>query len=292
MKKDFYVYKCLREIHGINQALLMEKERYGILLVLNTPGSLEHFMVHTDQDYFQSIFNTLLSHVLHYNDMGSIELGYKLEKDDQLSFYVKEPVRPGPDQFIFEDKLEAEADLLSDTMETLSRFGGRIWISYHPKTGRTFWFTLDIQPPENRRKEETDNTGAILQPDWSGRTILVVDDVYNNRLLLEGFLIPTKARVVSVDNGLKAVNAVKKDKSIEFVLMDVRMPVLDGYEATRRIKAIKPWLPVLAISAYPGSEESKKWKRAGCDAFLGKPLNTNVLIRTMNALFENVAMQV
>lgn len=292
MKKDFYVYKCLREIHEINQALLMENERRGILLILNTPGSLEHFLVHTDPDCFQSIFNTLLSHVLRYNDMGSIELGYKLGSDDQLSFYVKEPLRPGPDQFILEDKLEAEADLLSDTMEMLSGFGGKIWITNDPKTGRTFCFTLDIQPPENRRKKETDNSGAVLQPDWSGRTILVVDDVYINRLLLEDFLIPTKARVVSVDNGLKAVNAVKKDKSIEFVLMDVRMPVLDGYEATRRIKRIKPWLPVLAISAYPGSEESEKWKRAGCDEFLGKPLNINVLIRTMNALFENVSMQV
>ncbi|MFC2115753.1 response regulator [Bacteroidota bacterium] len=292
MKKDFYIYKCLREIHVINQMGLQGKDRSGILLILNTPGSLEHLMVHTNPDKLQSIFDTLLEHVLHYNNRGTIEFGYKLGRDDQLSLYVMEPIRPGYDQFTFEKEFDAEAELLSDIMKMLSELGGRIWIENRPESGRYFWFTLDVHHPENRRAEKIDNSDIASQPDWSGRTILVVDDVYNNRILLENFLLPTKARVVSVDNGLKAVNAVKKNTSIEFVLMDVRMPVLDGYEATRRIKRIKPWLPVVAISAYPGSAESEKWKRAGCDAFLGKPLNNSELIHVMTALFENVSVQV
>jgi CheY-like chemotaxis protein len=138
-------------------------------------------------------------------------------------------------------------------------------------------------------KEEPEEVEAAqAQPDWSDRTILIVDDVRTNLLLLESILAPSNARILGVDNGLKAVNTVKRDRSVDFVLMDVRMPVLDGYEATRRIKRIRTWLPVIAISAYPGSAESEKWRDAGCDAFLGKPLNSNELIRTMSSLFENV----
>ena len=292
MKKDFYVYKCLKEIHGINQAALPEKDRLGVLLMFNTPGSLEHLTVHTNPDKLQSIFNTLLNHVLRYNESGCIEFGYKLGIEDQLSFYVKEPPRSGSDQFKSENEFDAEADLLSEIMGMLSELGGSFWIDSKPQTGKHFWFSIDIQPPESLRKEEINNPGADLQPDWSDRTILVVDDVYNNRLLLEGLLLPTNARIISVDNGLKAVNAVKKNQFIEIVLMDVRMPVLDGYEATRRIKLIKPYLPVVAISAYTGAAESEKWKLSGCDAFLGKPLSTNDLISTMNTLLENVSLRV
>jgi len=292
VKKDFYIYKCLREIHRISQAKLLQEKQQGILLIQNTPGSLEHFMVHTDPEKVQIIFDAILNYVIHHLKKGSIEFGYKLGREELLSFYVNEPYNLVVNQSRFESEFNAEAELISALRKTLCDLGGRIWIDKNPETGRTFWFTLDIQPPENRRIEKKNNHSSIVYPDWSGRTLLVVDDVRTNLLLLEGFLIPTKARLICVDNGLKAVNAVKKDMSIEFVLMDVRMPVLDGYEATRRIKRIKPWLPVVAISAYSDSAENKRWKRAGCDAFLAKPLNSKDLISTMKTLIKKVSMQV
>lgn len=269
----------------------MEKKHHEILLILNTPGSLEHFMIHTDPDKIRIIFTKILDHILNYTKRGSLEFGYKLGKDDQLSFYVCEPMEisfNAPDPEI---EFEAEAGLISDVNKALSGLGGRAWIEKNSLCNKTFRFTLNIQPPGHRRSKKLNDQVPFQNPDWSDRTILIVDDVHTNLRLLEGFLIPTKARVIGVDNGLKAVNTVKKNDSINFVLMDVRMPVLDGYEATRRIKRIKPWLPVVAISAYPGSAESEKWKKAGCDAFLGKPLNSSELIRTMNTLFKKVSIQ-
>jgi CheY-like chemotaxis protein len=291
VKKDFYIYKCLREIHRLCQEELLDKHYGEILLILNTPGSLEHFMVHTDPDKIRFIFNRILEHIMRYARRGSIEFGYKLGKEDQLSFYVYEPSGMSTESVHSGKKPEAEATLLSEIDEVLSGLGGRAWTERSITGDKAFRFTLDIIPPGHRRNEDTNKPQPISYPDWKRKTILVVDDVRTNLLLLEGFLIPTKARVISVNNGLKAVNAVKKDPSINFVLMDVRMPVLDGYEATRRIKRIKPWLPVVAISAYPGSAESEKWKQAGCDAFLGKPLNSSELIRTIEGLFKKVSMK-
>jgi CheY-like chemotaxis protein len=288
VKKDFYIYSCLKEIHRRKQAEIFEKKTGGILLILNTPGSLEHFMVHTDPRVLSDIFDILLHYIIQSTERGSIEFGYKLDKGDHLSFYVSEPGGTAYDQNTFEKEMERESNLLSRITEALSGLGGIIWIERQTNAARTFWFTVDIQPPGIQKVEEPESHASRPRPDWSEKTILIVDDVETNLLLLEGFLVPTQARVISVNNGLKAVNAVKKNGDIDFILMDVRMPVLDGYEATRRIKRIKPWLPVVAVSAYPGSAESDKWKDAGCDAFLGKPLNISELFDVISSLFEKV----
>jgi CheY-like chemotaxis protein len=286
LKKDFYIYKCLREIHRLKQAELLTISKHRFLLILNTPGSLEHYMVHTDPEKLISIFNTLLDHVIQHLDKGSIELGYKLDPDDQLIFYVSEPIGLTYDQTKLETRFVEEAELLGRLTGMLSSLGGQTWIEKKPLSGKTYWFTADLHPQVQATAPGVEK--KLSHPDWSDKCILLVDDVHTNLLLLEGILSPTNSRIIGVDNGLKAVNAVRKDKSIDLVLMDVRMPVLDGYEATRRIKRIRPWLPVIALSAYPGSAESEKWKLAGCDAFLGKPLNSSDLFATVTALIENV----
>ena len=292
MKKDFYIYKCLRQIHKINQDRFQENNLGGILLILNTPGSLEHFMVHTDPGILQITFDILLDLTGRSLEKGSIEFGYKLGKEDQLSFYVNQPYARALSQENFEEEFEEEAGVVSEISDKLKPLGGKMWIAKSKDIGRTFWFTLDVQPPETTPEPAEKEPISQPYPDWSEKTILIVDDVRTNLILLETFLASTKAKVLSVDNGLKAVNAVKKNAGIDFVLMDVRMPVLDGYEATRRIKLNKPWLPVVAISAYPGSSESEKWKHAGCDAYLGKPLNFSELLKVMESLFEKVPVRV
>jgi CheY-like chemotaxis protein len=288
LKKDFYIYKCLREIHRLKQLQLHEKGNNDILLILNTPGSLEHFMVHTDPGKLKLAFDTLLEHVINTLVRGSIEFGYKLGKDDNLACYVKEPLMPVFSQARFENRFEAEADLLEGITRSLKGLDGNVWINKPQESGKIYWFTVNIQHPASRYNGSSSREDSMPPPDWSDRTVLLVDDVHTNLALLEGILAPTKASVISVDNGLKAVNAVKKNDSIGVVLMDVRMPVLDGYEATRRIKRIKPWLPVIAISAYGSSSESTNWKQAGCDTFLCKPLNSIELIQTMESRYAEV----
>ena len=90
-KQDFYLYKTLKKIHARVQSEIQKLEKLNLLLVLNTPGSLEHFMIHTDQRYLQEIFHHLLSHVLKRADKGCIEFGYKLLENDQFCFYVNDP---------------------------------------------------------------------------------------------------------------------------------------------------------------------------------------------------------
>ena len=131
MKKDFYIYKCLKEIHRLLQSELLENKHLGILLILNTPGSLEHFMVHTDPDKVRTIFNRILWHMLEYTVRGSIELGYKLGRDDRLSFYVYEP--SGMNAELLNGRAEgAEGALLAELNSMLTGLGGRAWVEKNP----------------------------------------------------------------------------------------------------------------------------------------------------------------
>ena len=282
-KQDFYLYKTLRTVHARMQSELQRLEKVNLLLVLNTPGSLEHIMIHTDQRYFQEIFYHLLNHVLKQVDQGCIEFGYKLLENDQFCFYVNDPCPTRLRQTNNgHDSHETNLSLLC-VKELVNRLGGKTWVEYTPDQISSYWFTLDLKPAQISQQNEPEK---VRHPDWSGKTILIVEDEYNNYLLMETLLQPTNARVINVENGLKAVNTVKRNNSIDFVLMDLRLPVLDGFEATSRIKAIKPWLPIIAVSAYNVGEEYARCMEAGCDAFLRKPLNTTLLMKTMKKLFH------
>jgi CheY-like chemotaxis protein len=290
-KKDFYLHTALKGIHANVQSALQKLEKPDLLLVLNPPGSLEHFMIHTDQRYFGEIFHHLLSHVLRSADKGCIEFGYKLLEHDHFCFYVNDLCKPASQQpFKNLDPQQTNLSLLC-VKELVKQLGGKTWIESTPDDVLSYWFTVDIRSANPGRESVPDHPRSQLYPDWSEKTILIVEDLFDQFLLLETILKPTKARVLNVENGLKAVNTVKRNDHIDFVLMDLRLPVLDGFEATSRIKAFRPWIPVMAVSAYSIGEEFATCVQAGCDGFIRKPLNSTLLIDKMKRLFKQYDQQ-
>jgi two-component system sensor histidine kinase EvgS len=161
----------------------------------------------------------------------------------------------------------------------------KTWVETRPDQISSYRFMVVLQPADHGMDTEPDKPETALHPDWSEKAILIVEDAYHNFLLLETILKHTKAGVINVENGLKAVNTVKRNDSIDFVLMYLRLPVPDRFEATRRIRALKPWLPIIAVSAYNVGEEHTRRIQAGCDAFIRKPLNNTLLIDKMKKLF-------
>jgi CheY-like chemotaxis protein len=242
-------------------------------------------MIHTDPRYFQELFYHLLNNVLRQADNGCVEFGYKLLGYDQFCFYVNDPGPCQPNDSISGYHSEETNLSLLCVKELVKQLGGKTWIESKADEVSSFWFTIDIYPPEPCLSSKPVLRVQDGHPDWSDKTILIVEDIYHNYLLLETILKPTKAKVINVENGLKAVNTVRRYGTIDFVLMDLRLPVLDGFEATRRIRVHKPWIPIVAVSAYNMGEEHVRSMEAGCDAFIRKPLNTTLLIETMKRLF-------
>ncbi|MFC2106736.1 response regulator [Bacteroidota bacterium] len=108
-------------------------------------------------------------------------------------------------------------------------------------------------------------------------TILIAEDEETNFLFLSEFLGKRGYDIIRAENGLESVDIIKSEKKIDLILMDIKMPLMNGYEATRLIKELKPEIPIIAQTAYALAGDSIKAREAGCDYYLAKPIRINIL---------------
>lgn len=115
------------------------------------------------------------------------------------------------------------------------------------------------------------------------RQVLIAEDEDSNFIVLEMILRKAfKAEILRATNGEEAVELASTHPQLSMVIMDIKMPIMDGFEATRQIKAIYPKLPVVAITAFAMSGDERKALEAGCDGYIPKPINRNDLFRVMS----------
>lgn len=124
--------------------------------------------------------------------------------------------------------------------------------------------------------------------DWSGKTVLIAEDIDDNFLFLKAFLRKTKINVLWAKDGKEAISMCHENKQIDIVLMDIRMPYLDGYEATKQIKSFRPNLPIIAQTAYALNSDSQKIYGAGCDDYITKPILGKILFEKMSQFLNPV----
>jgi len=119
------------------------------------------------------------------------------------------------------------------------------------------------------------------------KRILVVEDQEDNRQILRDLLASTDYEIVEAENGLEALAAVAKHRP-DLILMDIQLPILDGYEATRRIKADPELrsIPIIAVTSYALSGDEAKAREAGCDAYVPKPYSPRQLLEKINGFLK------
>lgn len=126
-----------------------------------------------------------------------------------------------------------------------------------------------------------ENLSNALNQNWEEKVILVVEDVDTNKIFFDAALRRTKAKILWAKDGQEAIDIFKANK-IDLVLMDLQLPVMDGYTATREIKKINKEVPVIAQTAHVMSGEREKCLEAGCDDYLAKPIRLQILIDTLS----------
>ncbi len=121
----------------------------------------------------------------------------------------------------------------------------------------------------------------ILIQDWANKVILVVEDVDTNKLFFDAALRKTNAKILWAMDGKEAVDIFRKNK-IDLILMDLQLPVMDGYAATKEIKSINSKVTIIAQTAHVMKGEKEKCLQAGCDDYLSKPIRLNLLMETLS----------
>jgi len=121
-----------------------------------------------------------------------------------------------------------------------------------------------------------------IEFDWSDKTVLIAEDIDDNFLFLKTLLKKTKITVIWAKDGKETIEICEANDKIDLVLMDIRMPYVDGYEASTKIKLFRPDLPIIAQTAYALNSDYQKIFNSGCDEYITKPILGKVLFQKMN----------
>lgn len=254
----------------------------------------EQSTILTDRTKLNKIVSNLLENALKFTNNGFVELGYSLKTDSkpiELEIYLKDTgigLKPENQEIIFERFQQAEKDLskkvgglglgLSIAKENTELLGGKLSVKSTYGEGTVFFVTIPYKPVNlvhKIAKEKEKKSG-----DKEKYTILIAEDEEVNFMVLEILLedkIKLPCTIIHAKDGMEAVAFCKNNPTIELVLMDIKMPKMDGHEATRLIKEFRPDLPIIAQSAYSTSEEKEKAFLAGCDFFISKPISKDIL---------------
>ena len=266
-------------------------------LKLETPDQYQDLVVQTDEFKVRQILWNLLSNAIKFTPVGTVTFGFNITNDKKrIEFFVKDTGIGIDAEFhkvIFERFHRLDSGIsrqyggvglgLPISQGLASLFGERIKIDSVPGQGTTFFFRIPLKlyKPAGPGCVSVNEIRKVYN--WKGKTILMVEDDPVNMRFLTVLLTRTEADLLYASDGREAVEMIEGNE-VDLVLMDMQLPVMNGYEATRRIREIKPALPVIAQTANVLAEDRDECLEAGCNDYIPKPIDKNVLYRKVNCL--------
>ena len=264
----------------------------SVQLIWNQPNM--KVTLNTDQNRLTQVFSNLISNALKHTSRGNITYGYQLINDGtEVSFYVSDTgsgIDPADVSRIFDTYVSRDAEVqkgyglgLALCKTIVEKLDGRISVQSRLGEGSTFRFVLPFEgtiggiaknsriTTNSRTIRATTNTNLMEAP-----LILVAEDEDSNYELVK-IVLSKRYRLIRAKNGIEAVTYCEEENP-DLVLMDIRMPDMNGLDATRIIKEVRHDLPVVALSAYAFDENIREAKAAGCDEFMPKPFRVEDLI--------------
>ncbi len=266
------------------------------------PQDENDILIYTDKLKLKQILINLLKNALKFTHEGYIEYGYEKIKENGISsirFYVKDTGIG-----IAKDKQDFIFNIFRQVDETLTRYyggtgiglfvvkrfteilGGKVDLESEKRKGSTFYITLPYSEPgkiNDEVKLESELTDTIS---FTDKTILIAeDDEVSTKLLIE-VLKNLKTNYITAKNGNEAVKVCSENLDIDLVLMDIKMPDMSGYEATKLIKKTRPELIVVAQTAHAVPGDKEKALKAGCDDYISKPIVQDDLLGIIQNLLK------
>jgi PAS domain S-box-containing protein len=298
-KSQYFVDNILLELYdSYSEYLKTKKNKKDLKLIYNRPKGGHHIVIYTDIDRFKQIIRNLISNAIKFTDAGSVEFGFTVDYNKQYSnirFYVKDTgigISKDKLDVIFESFRQASVSDtkiyggtglgLAITKRLVEILGDEIWVISIPGRGSTFYFTIPYQPAFISGDENLN--GLIIKRakklTLDSKTLLVVEDDDQSYFFFESILKKTNSKIVRAVDGQQAVDLCKNQK-FDLILMDIRLPKMDGYVATKKIKELWPDIKIIAQTAYAMAGEKERCFEAGCDDYISKPINIAELFDTI-----------
>jgi len=291
------IHRLMNDILLNYQDLISVEGKSEIIIELNITDKPPLAEIITDPQRLQQVINNLLSNAIKFTNEGRITFGCKLQSNNRLMFFISDTGIGIPKEklgFIFERFRQLDNGYtrtsggtglgLAISKGLIELLGGEIWVESEVNVGSTFFFTIPFKPAETKseiavRSIDTDKI------DWSDKNILIVEDDDMNAKFLRIILSKTKARLFDASNGQEAVE-MARETTFDLVLMDIQIPIIDGYETTRLIKSFSPSTNIIAQTAHAMTDERTHCLEAGCNDYLSKPINRKDLLNKIQLLFD------
>lgn len=257
--------------------------------------------IFTDETKLVQILSNLINNALKFTKHGHVNFGYKV-KGNELEFYVEDTgigILPEMHEEIFKRFRQVETTIarqyggsglgLSISKAYVEIIGGKMWYTSELNKGSTFYFTI---PYKRARKNIYPETKSIKKMKGvtetnEQKTVLVAEDENDNFMLMEALMLNLNINIVRAMTGVEAIEACKS-KHVDVVLMDIKMPVMDGFEATRQIRKFMPKVPIIAQTAYASENDKEKALDCGCTDFISKPFKKGLLVSKVKEQLNNI----
>lgn len=292
--KECDVNQVLMDIYESYTEIKKQKGKENIELSVNLAKTKQNVITLTDPLRLNQIISNLIDNAFKFTDEGFITFGYEIQKSNTLLFYVKDSgigMDKKKKELVFERFRKIEDDKtklyrgaglgLAICKSLIELLGGEIWVESYLGSGSSFYFTIPYKKVKKNQKKN-DISWHKTNYKWIDKTILIAEDEQANYFYIEEVLKKTNARLIRATNGKEAVKEVKKNQKIDLIIMDIKMPEMDGYEATKQIKTFNKDIPIISQSAYAMPSDIEKGYLLGINEYITKPVQPNKLLSILS----------
>jgi len=292
-KEEISVNEIISETLAFFELKAKEK---NLKLVASKELTDEDSIIVSDQSKIKQVLFNLISNALKFTDKGSIDFGYSSKKE-HLEFFVKDTgigIPKKAHKIIFDRFSQADNTTveiyggtglgLAISKGYINVLGGDIWFNSKLGKGTEFYFSIPHVKSAGEKEKEDKPEG--YRKKFTNSTVLVVEDEDYNSEYLKIILSSLQIKCLIAKDGKQAIDMFKENQQIDLILMDIRLPILDGFKATAEIKKIKPDLPIIAQTAYALAHDREKALKSGCNDYISKPVEEKELIKMLDKYLQ------
>lgn len=276
-------------IKMIYNQFIREADKKNISLAYSLPLPDGEVIINTDENKLMRVLGNLLNNALKFTKIGSVKFGYTM-KTGFLEFFVQDTgigISFQMHRKIFERFMQVENSLtreyggsglgLSIAKAYVEYLGGDIWLKSELGQGSTFFFTIPIRKEMLKDLEEKSKS-KLESIEYADKvSILIAEDEEPNYLLLKEILSDLNCNILWAEDGKKAIE-ICKNHPVDLILMDLRMPLVNGFEATQQIKSFLPDVPIIAQTSYASDVDMQKALLMGCIDYITKPFSSELIL--------------
>jgi CheY-like chemotaxis protein len=291
------IEKCMEELYTTLKVTIPADKNIDFYIIKNEEKITNEIL--TDEIKLKQIFVNLITNAIKFTNTGHVAFGYNVNhQKDVIEFRVEDSgvgINEGNLDLIFDRFRRIEDDFtiefcglglgLSISKAYVEMLGGTIDVKSTIGIGSVFVFEIPLIYQKSTGIDDTVHSSLFFE-DTGSKTILIAEDDNINFLLLKKILELKNYTVLRARNGQEAVNMCKENLTIDVVFMDIKMPVLGGFEAFETVKNYRPELPVIAQTAYSSSEDREKIINSGFAAYITKPLDKTKIFEILDRIFS------